>query len=390
MDKKHILVFAGYFLPHIGGYELSLFQLLVGIVKQGYTVTIVTCNTEKAPEFEILEGLQVYRLPSWNIINGTYPVPKPCRSVLHKLRKLSKIKYDIVLTNTRFFITSLIGLLFSYFHKISCIHIEHGSRHTVLSSPIYNSISRIFDHTIGSFITRKADIVISSSNAGKEFLKHLGVKNEILVLPVTGIDTSLFSGSKKKNGALLKKNLGLENSLIIIVVCRLIFAKGVQDLIKAFPTIKEKIPHAKVIIVGDGPYHSHLERIVQPMNHDDVLFLGQKDHLEVADIYAMADILVHPSYSEALIAYPVLEAGMMGIPSVVSDTGGAREVIKDRFNGILFHVGDISELSRKVIELLQNTTLRTDFGNNMKHFVEKNYSLEKIISTFVTVFESLK
>src|SRR5512137_44387 len=106
---KRILVFAGYYYPHVGGYETALRQLLTRVAKAGYEVTVVTCNTDAAPAIEQTEGVIVHRLPAWNLLKGAYTVPKPTLVAYRTLRHLSKTKFDLVQTNTRFFATSVLG-----------------------------------------------------------------------------------------------------------------------------------------------------------------------------------------------------------------------------------------------------------------------------------------
>lgn len=153
---KRLLVFAGYFYPHMGGSELAIYELCRRLVNKGYEIDIVTCNTEKAPIIEKLEGFSVYRLPSWNILNNMYPLPKPTLTTLKILLKLLKKRHDLINTHTRFFITSFVGLIFAKVKRVPLLHKEHGAGHNAqLSKPI-DLISRAYDHTLGALILKLA------------------------------------------------------------------------------------------------------------------------------------------------------------------------------------------------------------------------------------------
>jgi len=80
---KRTLIFAAYFLPSVGGYETNIYELARRLVKKGYQIDVITCNVENTPRsrglptYDEIDGIRVYRLPSWNIIGGNYPIPKP-------------------------------------------------------------------------------------------------------------------------------------------------------------------------------------------------------------------------------------------------------------------------------------------------------------------------
>jgi len=316
---KKILVFASYFLPHKGGAEKYIYELFRRLIKDGYEVDIFTSNTENVSNFEKIEGLNVYRVPCYHILGKTYPIPKPLPSI-KLLRRLKKNNYDYINTQTRFWISSFYGYLFSKLARIRLIHTEHGTRHTEFDNPLIKKLAEIYDHTFGTWLIKSAWKNVGISKASCEFCKHLGARVTYLV--PNGVDTSIFK--KKKTD--LKKRLGISNDYkIITFIGRLIYAKGVQDLISVFPKIKEKCPKTKLLIVGEGDYKQHLEKL---SNKDrDIIFLGRRD--DIVDILNITNVFVNPSYSEGMPT-SVLEAAAVGVPIVATDVGGTREVINDK------------------------------------------------------------
>ncbi len=357
---KRLLVFAGYFYPHIGGSEIAIYELCKRLVQKGYEIDIVTCNTEKAPIIEKLEGFSVYRLPSWNILNNMYPLPKPTLATLKILLKLLKKRHDLINTHTRFFITSFVGLIFAKVKRVPLLHKEHGAGHiTQLSKPI-DLISRVYDHTLGALILKLAWKLIADSAGVRDFLRHLGVKETAKITIINdGVDAELFS-TRETN---LKKNLNLGRATIITFVGRLIPAKGVQDVLSIFPDIKEQYGKVKLLIVGDGYYKQELQKLVREKNKDDILFLGQKNNQEVAEILNITDIFVSPSYLDSS-PYSLFEAGNIGIALVAADTPGIRDFVKDHENGLLFSPGDVKTLKNKICQLIEDDALRGRLGRN--------------------------
>jgi glycosyltransferase involved in cell wall biosynthesis len=277
-----------------------------------------------------------------------------------------------------------LGLIFAKLKRTPLVHTEYGARHSIISNKVIDLISRAYDHSIGALIVRSARRNIGVSEAACEFLKHLGATNIQLVH--NGIDTTTF---KKKEDANCRQKLGISNDAIVITfVGRLIYAKGVQDLISAFSRIKDTAPEVKLLIVGDGPYRAELEKLAQQTDcHSSILFLGQRNQDEVIDTLSATDIFVNPSYSEGLPT-SVMEAASIGLPIIATDVGGTREIIADYKTGILIKAANTSQLEQKLRELLTNTQLRKELGANARIFVEQKFNWEKIAELVESVYLS--
>ena len=76
MNQKCYCIFSAQFLPHVGGVENYTYHMAKELVKKGHEVTICTSNVEKVQVYENLQGINVYRLPCYNFVNGRFPVFK--------------------------------------------------------------------------------------------------------------------------------------------------------------------------------------------------------------------------------------------------------------------------------------------------------------------------
>jgi len=379
---KRILIFAAYFYPHVGGYEKIVYELTQRLVQKGYKIDILTCNTERAPAYEELNGVHIYRLPCWNALNSVYPIPKPHPTSFKILRRLLRKNYDVINTQTRFFITSFLGLIFAKLKRTPLMHTEYGARHSIVTNKVVDLISRAYDHSIGALIVKSARN-IGVSEAACDFLKHLGATNVQLVY--NGIDTTTF---KKKEDTNCRQKLGINsNAMVITFVGRLIYAKGAQDLISAFSKIKDTAPEIKLLIVGDGLYKANLENLAyQTECAGSILFLGQRNQDEVIDVLSATDIFVNPSYSEGLPT-SVMEAASIGLPIIATDVGGTREIIEDGKTGFLIKTGDTEQLAHKLHRLLTDTDLREELGRNARIFVKQKFDWDKITQEWIQVVE---
>jgi glycosyltransferase involved in cell wall biosynthesis len=384
-STKNILAFAGFYFPHVGGADTLMRELLSRMVQAGYKVDLFTCNTEKVTSHEIIDGIEVWRVPCWNMLHGTYPMPLPVPATFRILWKILMKKHDVVFTYARFFPSAFLGFLVSKLKRLPLVHGEFGSRHSFTDRKVINFISELYDHTIGSMVIGSATTLIAICHASADFLEHLGGKNIVIISPPMGLDMEVF----KKTPNSLKTELGLKERIIITSVSRLIFAKGIQDLILAFPAIREKIPQATLIIVGSGPYEQELHRVAKKVGDGDIIFVGEKTTNQVAEILNITDVLVNPSYSEGLTAAPVIEAGAMGVPSITSDAGGTREIVEEGKTALIVKIGDVSAIATKVCDIIQNYELRKDIGQNISQLVHERWNWDNILPLYLKEFGAL-
>ena len=358
-----LLLFAPYFWPHRGGMEKYAEETCARLVEKGCQVDVVTALLPNTKEKEQYRGMNIFRVPTWNILGGTFPIPK--FSVWKRLAELKRNNYDAIITHTRFFPLSFVGALFAKKNKIPHLHIEHGTAHTG-SKPFVFSINWFYDHTIGTLILRWASAVAGISQASCKFANHL-CRSKTILLP-NAIDTSFFHHQNIKNPFKTK---------VITFVGRLIEAKGVQDLLAATREMD-----VKVVIIGSGNY----ERKLKALAASNIVFLWEKDAAGIREVLSYTDIFVNPSYAEGLPT-SVLEAGAMGLPVIATDVGGTGEIIDNGVNGFLIRPHDVVELRKKIVQLLDNSVQAKKFGIELQKKVCQEFDwkttvqkLEKLLN----------
>jgi len=376
---SRILVFAAYFYPHVGGYEKNILELLLRLVDCGYQVDVVTCNTERTLAEENMNGIHVYRLPAWNSLGGVYPAPKPSLTTIKILWKLCRKRYDLVNTQTRFFTTSFIGLIFAIIKRVPLVHTERGTRHSVTPGKLIEMTGKIYDHSFGSLMVRFAWKTIGVSQAACDFTRHLGARNPVVIH--NGLDTNIY----KKVESRLKQQMGLGDTIVITFVGRLIYAKGVQDLISAFIQIKGLIPNVKLFIVGDGPYRKDLERLAsQSRCTDEVIFLGEKNRDDIISILSDTDIFVNPSYSEGLPT-SVMEAASVGVPVIATEVGGTREIVKHGTTGLLVEPYQPQQIVSAMLSLLRDSRMSSGMASAARSYIQQQFDWDEITQDWISL-----
>lgn len=173
---------------------------------------------------------------------------------------------------------------------------------------------------------------------------------------------------------------------VIIHVSNFRTVKRVPDVVKSFAKIVDRIP-AKLLLVGDGPEISHINRLVEELNiRNHVLFLGKQDNLE--ELYSMSDLMLLLSEKESF-GLVALEAMACGVPVIGTNVGGIPEVISDGETGYICELGDIDSIVDKAIHLLNEEELHHQFSQNSIQKVYHHFHGEKIVQQYENLYYQL-
>lgn len=371
-----ILICAAFYRPHIGGYEKNVEIIAERLVKAGHEVDILTCNTNTAPSFDyegrVKEAYLIHRVPCWNMLHGTYPVPKWSPN----LKRVFDYKYDLVMTQTRFFVTSFIGYLIARREKIPLIAVERGTCHSVTANGLVRLLCRVYDHTVGTLIVRSAKVNVGVSTAAIGFISHIGGRNLRII----------YNGIECDRGRTeIRKDESKER--IIIYVGRLIYAKGVQDLILAFKLLLTEYGNLKLRIVGDGPFRQDLESQVYHLGiANAVKFHGERR--DVLDLLEESHIFVNPSYSEGLPT-SVMEAASVGLPIVATDVGGTTEIIKHTRSGLVISPRKPWLIAESIKVLLKDERAAKVMGLMARNTVISKFNWDTITNQYLNLIKEV-
>lgn len=172
-----------------------------------------------------------------------------------------------------------------------------------------------------------------------------------------GIDLRRFDPAAvdREKVAALRRELTLPpESPTVGFVGRLVREKGVIDLLRAMQAVRNAVPAARLLIVGQlepAKGDAVVPDLLPARLRDGVVFAGERD--EMPELYALMTVLALPSYREGFPRAP-MEASAMGVPCVVSDIRGCRQVVEARRNGTLVPAGDIPRLAAAIADLLGN------------------------------------
>jgi len=178
-----------------------------------------------------------------------------------------------------------------------------------------------------------------------------------------------------------------ESAPVMIVVGNLSREKRIDRNLLALERLKDIIPNLHLWIVGDGPEREKLEKQADSIHlKSRVRFAGSR--ADVADLVSASDLFVLLSDTEG-IPGAVLEAGVLGIPSVSSRVGGVPECVIDGKTGFLVDASNIDEVSYNIKRMILNSDLRTRMGRDAKAFVLEKFCMEKIARSYVDFYNEI-
>lgn len=195
-----------------------------------------------------------------------------------------------------------------------------------------------------------------------------------------GIDTDHFAPT---DASILRRSLGLEDKKVIVSVGRLVHRKGQDYLIQSMPSILHQVPNAHLLLVGQGPYLEHLQKLVIENGlENSVTFIGRVDYKELPQYLCVGDIFAMPSRSRLKglevegLGIVYLEASSCGLPVLAGNSGGAPDAVKQSETGLVVSGTDEKQIASAAIELLNNSDSSKKMGLAGRQWIVNNWRWE--------------
>ena len=211
----------------------------------------------------------------------------------------------------------------------------------------------------------KADLL--NNGITKKPLQVLGYGN------VKGVDLSYYVRSEELK--VKSEELKTDGVFTFLFVGRIVRDKGINELVKAFQHLHSHNLNTRLWLVGAyedslDPISNETRQIIA--DNEGIEAVGVKRSDELLAYYAAADCFVFPSYREGF-PNTVLEAGAMGLPSVVTEINGSREIINNGYNGLIVPPRDEQALFKAMTEMLENTEKRKKMATNARPLIAQRF-----------------
>ncbi len=226
--------------------------------------------------------------------------------------------------------------------------------------------------------------VIAVSRFVADVVVAAGVERERVVVVHDGVEVPPLATTQERERA--RKNWGAEaNTILLGCVGYLSEEKGHERLFPALAKIREKNPNCRLLLAGEGPRRSALERQARELDLEaSVTFAGFVE--ELSQVYDALDLFAFPSLSEGL-GTSLLLAMAHGLPMVAAARGGIPEAVRHGENGLLVSDPEAELLAGAVLTLVDNPAQAKRLGESARKTVEEQFSAEQMVDNTLAVYE---
>lgn len=374
-----IAIFSAQYPPHMGGIENFTQNLARALGNRGHAVTVVTNDTNSiGAGWDREDNFDVLRLPCVPLVDGRLPLPKPSAVRRELLKELDAREFDGVLVNARFYPHSLLGMKIARARGPAPLVLDHGSAYLSFSNPLLDPCVRIYEHVMTALGKRYKPRYFGISHKSVEWLRTFGIEAEGVIS--NSIDAAEFRECASRRDFRAELELDKDDFLVAFVG-RLIPEKGISAIIEASRTSELSNRHVVFALAGDGPLADEVKAAEGP----NLCWMGRLGKDDVSALLQQSDALCLPSRSEGF-STTLLEAGACGCPAVVTDIGGARELIPDEHYGTIIKSMAASSIIAAIVHLADDPLLLMEQRRDYQSLVEKNYSWNSTAESVENLF----
>lgn len=374
--RMKALLILTYYAPHRTGLTIHVQLVAETLVRRGHEVTVLTSRYRRdMPRDETINGVRVVRLRPLMRLSRTQVMPAFPQAVWRLLGE-----HDVVNIHTPLPEASVVSTL-ARWRKKPLIVTHHGD--AVLPDGWHNRLIESAVFRVYQAAARYATAVIGYSQDYAQHSTYLSPflnKVRVIYPPIVALPPNAAGAAE------MRRQYGLEGKTVIGYAGRFVEEKRPDILIQAIPYLVERFPDLRIVFAGEYliRYEDFYERC-QPLiekYRDYLVFLGLlPEPQEMANFYSLCDVLALPSGTECFgMVQP--EAMLCGTPVVVSDTPGAREVVRVTGMGEIFSRGDIPALAEALGRVLE------DRGAYVKprEEIAAVFSLERTVDGYEALF----
>ena len=371
----------------VGGISKVVYDLSHKMVKEGNEVTVVTYKDgDNVKYYENDKGVEVYRVDNYMIRPNNF-IDWIMQLNFNMITKANEIinkngKFDVIHAHDWLVAYSAKSIKESYnIPLISTIHATESGR----NSGIHDETQRYINDSEWMLTYESSEVIVNSNYMKNEVQRLFGLPyDKINVIP-NGVNLQLFSNVNVDYD--FRRQYAMDNEKIILYVGRLVYEKGIQNLIAAMPKILDRYHDSKLIICGRGGMIDDLREQVKYLGIDNkVYFAGYCDSKKMQKMYKCADVAVFPSTYEPF-GIVAIESMLSGTPTIVSDVGGLNEIVEHGVTGMKSYAGNANSIADSVLSLLFDPKLCANISQNAIKKVKENYNWAKITDNTYYVYQ---
>jgi glycosyltransferase involved in cell wall biosynthesis len=364
-----LMAVPNYPFPVVGGLERQAHELAKALVQRGHTVHALSSRFDHSQNgFEMIDGIRVHRVEWFEF--------RPARFLLSPFslaRALYKLKCDVDLVHVHNI--SWFGAFVTLFAKVLGLPVI-----TKLPGINQSGVAGMRDRpfrTLRIALLKRSDAIITMNSESMAELASTGYPPERVLKVTNGIPLLPAAATMSSSSFV---------SVSVVFVGRLIPHKGLLDLLHAWAAVKTRATRpVRLRLIGDGPQESELRALSLTLVVAEVVeFYGYcKD---VPAELAKADLFVLPSYGEGN-SNAILEAMRAGLPIIATRVGGALIQVGSEGERFLVLPGDRQALADRLLELIEDESLRLRLGAAMRDRIENVFAIDRVAAVYEQAYE---
>lgn len=344
----------------LGGVATRLALLCSALVQKGHWVGVATADTGWRLRTSLVSSVEVFHVhlhPSTTVNLAS--------SIVSLRRIVNDNGVEVLSSHHRF--ASIAGKIVAWMTHASLVCTLHEFQEDWrMLLPLWTS-----EYT-----------VVPSHALLEHMLQHYRMMASDLTVIPAAIDTSLRPNERCREE--LKESLGIVDGLTVCYVGRLSPEKGVRYFLESMPLVRERLPDARFLIVGEGPEEQALKQHAQDIGLDPPpSFLGPRT--DVPEILDLITIAVLPSVSESF-GLAALEAMRASRPVVATAVGGIPEVVRHGETGLLVPPRSSQALADAICTLLAHPGKRQHFGQRGFDIVRQEHDASVMAERYLEVY----
>jgi glycogen synthase len=388
-----ILMLSWEFPPYVvGGLGRHVAELTPALAQQGLEVHVITPTTKKEEaQITVENGVTVHRVFTPIIETETidiYQQAVETNGIIENYVQqalLASVPFDLI--HAHDWLTSFAGIALGKAWNCPLVATIHATERGRVRGYLGNQLQWSIDNAERTLIDQAWQVIVCSNYMNYE-LQNLfhAPTSKLEVVPNAVNLADMRNGHNPQELAAFRAKYAAPDDHIIFTVSRLVYEKGVHQLVQAAPRVLAEFPKARILIAGRGPEAESLTQQARSLHVSErVNFVGFVPDETRNQLFHTAACAVFPSLYEPF-GIVALEAMAMRCPVVVSDVGGFSEVVKHMETGITVYPDDANSIAWGILQTLFHPDKANAYATRARQSVELLFNWPRIARLTIDVY----
>ena len=339
-------------LEDVNGVATTIRKMAAAGVAAGKELIVVTSRSELNIDnipIKNFRPIGEFELPEYELQKLSFP------PILQMLDYIQREQFTEIIVSTPgpIGLTALLAAKMLNLQTSGIYHTDFPQYIRILTEDSY--LESVAWHYMHWFYGQLDTVFINSEEYRQSWINR-GLDPVKLKIFPRGLDTELFNPARRDPVFWEKYGVATNGEVRLLYVGRISREKDLDVLANAYHRLRDEGLSVQLFVVGQGPYSQALSEILP-----DAVFTGYLTGVELATAYASADVFAFPSTTDTF-GNVIIEAQASGVPVVVSDSGGPKELVDDKTNGLVTKSHDVEDFTRAIRALIVDPALRERMG----------------------------